>query len=113
MSLSVSSTNYQPAFGSSKTLNKASTFAKKQFEHVFVQGSSWALSEAVTPSPNLESALFRKVVIDLGEVLAKFVVKNKPSHSAISEINIGNQCTNVFAYAVDGARALCEKLSQR
>lgn len=111
MSLSVNSTNYQPAFGSSKALNKVGQFAKNQVDHFILQGVLVGGQEIIYPSPNLSTILARKVGIDIGEIIAKFITK-KPS-SAISEIKIGNQCTNVFAYLADGARALSKVMTKK
>lgn len=104
MSLSVNSTNYQPAFGSSRALSKAGNFAKNQIGHVFTQGAVWGFWEATNPSPNLTSALIRKVCIDFAEAIGKFISEKtiKPEAS----LTIGKQCTNVFAYIADGVRAL-------
>lgn len=104
MSLSVASTNYQPAFGSSSVLSKAGNFAKNQTHHVLTQGAAWGLSEAINPSPNLTSALIRKVSIDFAEAIAIFISK-KAINPKIS-LTIEKRCTNVFAYIADGVRAL-------
>ena len=107
MSLSVNPTNYQPSFGSNKALTKAGTFATNQMGHFAKQALAWGIMETSDPSPDLQRALIRKFSIDIAEVLLNFTMK-KPS----SEVKIGNQCTNVFAYLADGARALSKIYSR-
>lgn len=97
--------NYTPAFGSSNLLNKAGQFAKKQALHVFVQSACWTGAELTSPSPNLKHLLIRKISVDSLEVIANALHKVKTTGNS--------QCTNVFAWLLDGARAVGKMFNKR
>lgn len=99
MTISIKSTNYQPAFGSGNFIEKASKIVDKQGKHLFTQGIAWAVLETAQPSMDWSTALARKLCIDFGEV----VVQNLKTDG---DIKIENQGTNILAYLTDGARLL-------
>lgn len=73
-------------------------FAKNQKTHLFTQGVTWTTMEGLSPSPSFGSAILRKVVFDLGELIG--------TASAKAPISPKYQATNIFSYIMTGIKKL-------
>ena len=77
---------------------KAIGFAKNQGHHIWTQGMSFLVCSRLYPIDNFEQFLRAKILIDLGEYMSNFVIKN-PNTTL-------RQCTNVFSALTDCSKDL-------
>jgi hypothetical protein len=106
-----STNNSQLSFGSGKTssiIEKTVSTAKKQSEHLFVQGTALTVSEAIIPSQNLGEFVFKKIIFDVTE-FALITVK-KMLKVQEHPFKVQYYGTNSLAYLSDGINRISKLL---